>query len=176
MKGETLLLHFCCGVCGAGALEKLKKENFQITAFFYNPNIYPAEEYFKRWEVAIRVAEIFKIKLYQGAYEPTAWFKQINGLEKEPEGGKRCEVCFKIRLKATYQKMKELQLALFATTLTLSPHKPSAVINRVGEEVGGRHFLKQDFKKQAGFEKAIFLARKYHLYRQNYCGCRFSFR
>ena len=171
-----ILLHICCGVCAAGVAERLIREGHEVLGFFYNPNIHPREEYQRRLEVAREVAGRLNFPLEEGAYTPEAWFRETAALAGEPEGGKRCEVCFRIRLKAAYLRMKEQGGDAFTTTLTVSPHKSDEVVNRVGWEVGGEKFLARDFKKQDGFKRASELARKWGLYRQHYCGCTYSIR
>ncbi|MDP2931520.1 MAG: epoxyqueuosine reductase QueH [Chloroflexota bacterium] len=171
-----VVLHICCGVCAGAAAERLAREGRQVSGLFYNPNIYPAREYKKRLEVAKRVAKELGFPLAAAAYTPEAWFEATRSLENEPEGGRRCEVCFRLRLERTYQYMKDCGADAFATTLTISPHKSAAVVNRVGWEVGGDSFLERDFKKQEGFKRAIELAKTWALYRQDYCGCMYSLR
>lgn len=167
-------LHICCGVCAAGAAERLISEGHQVYGFFYNPNIHPQEEYQRRLEAANQVASELKFHLKAGVYRTEDWFAGVKGLEGEPEGGKRCEVCFRHRLKQTYLYMQDSGLDAFATTLTIGPQKSAAVVNRVGQEIGGDKFLVRDFKKQAGFQRASELAKKWAIHRQHYCGCIFS--
>jgi predicted adenine nucleotide alpha hydrolase (AANH) superfamily ATPase len=171
-----ILLHICCGVCAAGVAERLIREGHEVLGFFYNPNIQPPEEYQRRLEVAREVAGRLNFPLEEGPYAPEEWLRESAALAGEPEGGKRCEVCFRIRLEAAYQRMQEQGGDAFATTLTVSPHKSAEAVNRVGREVGGEKFLARDFKKQDGFKRAIELARKWGLYRQHYCGCIYSVR
>jgi len=109
-------------------------------------------------------------------YITEEWFNETVSLENEPEGGRRCEVCFRLRLKKAYLYMKDCGADAFTTTLTISPHKSADMINRVGQEVGGERFLARDFKKKAGFQRTIELAKKWALYRQDYCGCIYSMR
>lgn len=171
-----ILLHICCGICAAGTAEKLKSEGHEIVGLFYNPNIYPAEEYKKRLEVTERIATEFGFPLVVPPYEPDDWFLQTESLADEPEGGRRCEVCFRLRLQRTCDYMIIQQADAFTTTLTISPRKSEPVINRIGREIGGDKFLVRDFKKKAGFQHAIELAKRWQLYRQNYCGCVYSIR
>ena len=145
-----------------------------MLGLFYNPNIHPPEEYHRRLEAARRVAEELNVPLETVPYNPEEWFNETSGLENEAEGGRRCQVCFRLRLKQTYLYMKEHGWDAFATTLTISPHKSAEVVNHIGGEVGGERFLARDFKKQAGFQQAIELAKKWALYRQDYCGCLYS--
>jgi predicted adenine nucleotide alpha hydrolase (AANH) superfamily ATPase len=169
-----VLLHICCGVCAAGVVERLTSEGYEVHGLFYNPNIHPAEEYDRRLEVARRVAAEFGFTLEVPPYEPDEWFRVVETLADEPEGGRRCEVCFRLRLQKAHDFMIEQQADVFATTLTISPHKSADVVNRIGHEIGGDRFLARDFKKKAGFQRAIELAKQWELYRQDYCGCIYS--
>jgi predicted adenine nucleotide alpha hydrolase (AANH) superfamily ATPase len=171
-----VVLHICCGVCAAGVAERLSREEHLILGFFYNPNIHPLEEYQRRLEVARTVAGKMGFPLEAAPYLPDEWFRETAGLENEPEGGKRCPVCFRLRLEKTYLLMKDRGGDAFTTTLTVSPHKSAETINRVGREIGGEKFLVRDFKKQDGFKRAMALAREWTLYRQDYCGCLYSMR
>jgi len=171
-----ILLHICCGVCAAGVAERLALEGHQVRGLFYNPNIHPRQEYDRRLEVARKVAQELNFPLEVPPYTPEEWFKETISLANEPEGGRRCEVCFRLRLKRAYLYMKDYGEDAFTTTLTISPHKSVAVINRVGREIGGGRFLARDFKKKEGFKRAMELAKKWALYRQNYCGCIYSMR
>jgi predicted adenine nucleotide alpha hydrolase (AANH) superfamily ATPase len=171
---RTVLLHICCGICALESINKLKQQNYEVIGFFYNPNIYPEIEYLKRKQVVEKVAEIYKIKVIYGEYEPQIW-EDICGMYKdEPEGGKRCILCYEFRLKKTFDLLLKENYDLFTSTLTISPHKKSSIIFEIGEKIGGEKFLKIDFKKQDGFKKTIDLAKQFSLYRQNYCGCKFS--
>ncbi len=171
-----VVLHICCGVCAAGVVERLTSEGHQVLGLFYNPNIHPPEEYNRRLEVARKVAKELGFPLEAVSYTPEEWLKEAGSLENEPEGGRRCEVCFRLRLKRAYLYMQDHESDAFTTTLTVSPHKSAAVINRVGQEIGGEKFLVRDFKKKEGFKRATELAKKLALYRQDYCGCIYSMR
>ncbi|MFC2010030.1 epoxyqueuosine reductase QueH [Chloroflexota bacterium] len=171
-----VLLHICCGICAAGAAERLAAEGHEVHGFFFNPNIHPEEEYGKRLEAADRVASELGFPLEAGSYTPEEWVALTEPLKNEPEGGRRCEVCFRYRLEKACQYMRDTGLDAFTTTLTISPHKSAAVVNRVGEEIGGKKFLVRDFKKKEGFRRATELARKWSLYHQDYCGCIYSIR
>jgi predicted adenine nucleotide alpha hydrolase (AANH) superfamily ATPase len=171
-----VLLHVCCGVCAAGAVERLTSEGHEVIGLFYNPNIHPAEEYDRRLEVANRVAAELDFPLIVPPYEPDDWFRVAGPLADEPEGGRRCEVCFQLRLQRAYDYMIEQQADAFTTTLTIGPKKSADTINRIGREIGGDRFLSRDFKKKAGFQRAIELAKQWQLYRQDYCGCIYSIR
>jgi len=171
---NRVLLHICCGICSSSAIEKLKGDGFEVHGLFYNPNIHPEEEYRRRLEVAKAVADILRIKLIETPYEQENWLTRVKGLENEPEGGGRCAVCFKIRLEYTAKIAKEQGLNYFTTTLSISPHKNTKLINETGRTINQECFLEYDFKKGEGFKNAIDFARKHKLYRQNYCGCIFS--
>ena len=171
-----IVLHICCGVCAAGVVERLTLEGHQLLGLFYNPNIHPLEEYNRRLEVTLEVARKLNLPLEVAPYTPEEWFQETSSLENEPEGGKRCKVCFRLRLKRAYIYMEDYGWDAFTTTLTISPHKSAAVINQVGQEVGGERFLVRDFKKKEGFKRAMELAKMWSLYRQDYCGCIYSMR
>ena len=171
-----VVLHICCGVCAAGAVEALVREGHQVVGFFHNPNIHPAEEYQRRLETARRVAQELHFPLEVPVYEPEEWLKQAGSLEHEPEGGKRCQVCFRFRLEKAYDYMVDCGADAFTTTLTISPRKSAQIINKIGWEIGGEKFLVRDFKKKEGFKRAVELAKRWQLYRQDYCGCIYSMR
>ena len=169
-----IVLHVCCGVCAAGVIETLTSEGHQVAGLFYNPNIHPAAEYYRRLETTHHLAQEFGFPLEAVPYVPEEWTNEVTGLEDEPEGGRRCEVCFRLRLKRTFRYMNDGGWDAFTTTLTVSPHKSARIINRIGREIGGERFLERDFKKKDGFRRAITIAEKLALYRQNYCGCLYS--
>jgi len=169
-----VVLHICCGVCAAGAAAVLLGEGHILTGYFYNPNIYPEEEYRLRLEAARRTAEKLKFDLVAGPYDFEKWNSAVTALGGEPEGGARCSICYRIRLEKTFGFMRERGAATFTSTLTISPHKSAAEINRIGIEIGGVNFVSRDFKKKDGFKKAVEKARNWELYRQNYCGCIYS--
>jgi len=171
-----VVLHICCGVCAAGAAEVLVNEGHQVLGFFHNPNIHPAEEYQRRLETARRVAQELKFQLEVPAYKPGEWLRQASSLKDEPEGGKRCQVCYRLRLEKTYDYMVDCGADAFTTTLTISPRKSAQIINKIGWEIGGEKFLVRDFKKKEGFKRAVQLAKRWELYRQDYCGCTYSIR
>ncbi|MFH0769686.1 MAG: epoxyqueuosine reductase QueH [Chloroflexota bacterium] len=171
-----IVLHICCGVCATSVVERLTSEGNEVRGLFYNPNIHPREEYERRLEVAHQVAKELNFPLGTGPYNPEDWFKETASLENEPEGGKRCEICFRLRLEKTYLYLQDYGWDAFTTTLTVSPTKSAEMINRAGREIGGESFLARDFKKKEGFKRATELARKWTLYRQDYCGCIYSLR
>ena len=169
-----IVLHICCGVCAASVAERLIAEGHQIVGFFYNPNIHPMQEYTRRLETAHRVAEELRFHLEEAPYIPEEWFRETDTLKDEPEGGKRCAVCFRLRLNKTYLHTLDSGYDAFTTTLTVSPHKSAELINKIGQEIGKDKFLMRDFKKREGFKRSIELAKQWKLYRQNYCGCIYS--
>ena len=181
-QGEPprLLLHVCCAPCSSYCLEYLS-EYFDITVYYYNPNISKKEEYLKRLaeeERYISVKEFkYPVKLTESNYDPQEVFDAVRGVGKEPEGGLRCRECFKLRLEASAKKAKELGFEWFTTTLTISPLKNAALLNEIGSEMGEKYgvkWLPSDFKKKEGYKRSIELSREYGLYRQDYCGCVFS--
>ncbi|MBQ1436935.1 MAG: epoxyqueuosine reductase QueH [Ruminococcus sp.] len=178
----TLLLHACCAPCSSYCLEYLS-DFFNITVFYYNSNISLKEEYHHRLEEEKRLISEMPfanpVTITESVYDPREFFSLVKGLENEPEGGKRCEKCFRLRLSAAAQKAKELGADYFTTTLTISPLKNAALLNQIGEEEAAKHgvsWLPSDFKKREGYKRSIQLSSQYDLYRQNYCGCIFSFR
>lgn len=172
----NLLLHSCCGPCSTEVLTYLVPF-FNITVLYYNPNIEPYDEYLKRKNEQIRFINEFKhdnIKFLDCDYENEVFHDNVKGLENEREGKARCPVCFRVRLDYTARKAKELNFEYFGTTLTVSPHKNSKQINILGGIIGDKYnvkYLFSDFKKKDGYKKSVELAKKYNLYRQDYCGC-----
>ncbi len=179
-KVPRLLLHACCAPCSSYVLEYLSTY-FSITVFYFNPNIAPEEEYRKRVKELSRfIAELpvkYPVSLLEGEYEPERFYDEVRGLEKEAEGGKRCEKCFRLRLFETARLAKEGNFDYFTTTLTISPLKNANLLNRIGEEAAEAYktvFIPSDFKKKGGYQRSIELSREYQLYRQNFCGCIYS--
>jgi hypothetical protein len=173
---RKMLLHVCCAPCATAVREILDK-NYRLEFFFSNPNIHPRQEYSKRSNEVKKLAAKFGIKVYAEKYNHAAWKKAIAGHEGELEGGLRCELCFRHRLRAAAKMAKKKNIPFFATTLTISPHKNSLIINKLGEEIGlwrGVKFLNANFKKNGGFQRSLELSKKFHLYRQKYCGCEYS--
>lgn len=171
---KKVLLHICCGVCAASCIIRLKEEGFQVAGFFYNPNIHPYEEYLRRKEIIEKLKEAFYIPIYEAEYNTKNWFALCFPFKDELEGGKRCLLCYELRLRRTYKLLKEKQFDYFTTTLTVSPHKKSKLIFEVGEKIDKDKFLPIDFKKKDGFKKSINFAKEHNLYRQHYCGCLYS--
>lgn len=173
-----LLLQCCCGPCSSYVLEYLCK-NFRVTALFYNPNIYPPEEYEKRLYWFERVLEKNGVEKLDCPYDPAVFDEAATGLEAEPEGGGRCTRCFRLRLEETARRAAQGGYDYFCTTLTVSPHKDAERINAIGRELGEKYsvsWLPSDFKKRDGYKRSIELSSQYGLYRQDYCGCKYSMR
>lgn len=177
---KSLLLHACCAPCSSYVLEYLSAY-FNITLFYYNPNISPQEEYTFRAAEACRLAgEMLpdnKIKFLEGPYNPADFYNAVKGLESEPEGGKRCEKCFNLRLNKTAEICREQGFDYFTTTLTISPLKNAELLNASGMHAAEKYgvtWLPCDFKKRGGYKRSVELSKQYNLYRQNYCGCIFS--
>ena len=176
-KGTRLLLHSCCAPCSSVCLERLAKV-FCITVLYYNPNIEDIEEYEKRKKEQIRFLEQTGLGDFIDCDHDHQAFENIaKGMENEPERGARCYRCYALRLEKTAQTAKENGFDWFATTLTLSPHKNADWLNEIGENAGGRYglnYLVTDFKKKGGYYRSIELSNEYGLYRQDFCGCKYS--
>lgn len=176
----TLLLHSCCAPCSSSCIEFLARY-FQVTVFYYNPNISESEEYKKRVQEQIRFIKEFptqhKVEFIEGDYEPEVFYKAVKGLESEPEGGGRCFKCYELRLRKTAELAGRENFDYFTTTLTVSPLKNSVKLNEIGLKVAketATEYLLSDFKKKEGYKRSIELSKEYGLYRQNYCGCVYS--
>lgn len=171
-----LLLHSCCGPCSTQVIDFLKND-YDITIYYYNPNIDTDEEFSHRLAEQKRYCEIVGVEVLEDGYNPDEFACAVKGFENEKEGGARCPICFALRLSKTAKKAKALGYDKFGTTLSVSPHKNAEVINDVGFFIGtceGIEFLEGNYKKKNGYKKSIELSKKYNLYRQNYCGCKFS--
>ena len=179
-EAPTLFLHSCCAPCSSYVLEYLSAF-FRITVFYYNPNIYPAEEYEKRVEeqknLIERLPSVYPIEFVEGAYDKERFYEMARGLEQVPEGGERCFLCYELRLRETARLAAERGFDYFTTTLTISPLKNAAKLNEIGGLLGEEYqtvWLPSDFKKKNGYKRSIELSKEYNLYRQDYCGCVFS--
>lgn len=197
-KGKKLFLHSCCAPCSSYVLEYLRPF-FQITVFYYNPNITEEPEYRHRVEEQKRLIcefnrgleieeasgsrdepgskDAYPIHIIEGDYSRELFFERVRGLEDCPEGGARCFVCYELRLWETALRAKEQKADYFTTTLTISPLKNAAKINEIGERIAGETgvaFLPSDFKKKNGYKRSVELSKEYDLYRQDYCGCIYS--
>lgn len=176
-----ILLHSCCGPCSSSVLELLSKY-FEVTVLWYNPNLYPEAEYDKRLETQKQLIDAIaedgvQAKLLVEPWRSEDYFSRIKGLENEPEEGKRCLECFKIRLEETARIASERGFEWFCTTLTVSSRKDAVAINAIGREAEAKYgvkWLPSEFKKREGNHRSIILSEKYGLYRQEYCGCVFS--
>ena len=172
-----LLLHSCCAPCSSYVITYLY-DYFDITILYYNPNIYPYEEYKKRKDEQIRLISNFKgVKIIDCDYDNDIYNEVIKGLENEPERGSRCTKCFYLRLDKTGEIAKKNNFEYFGTTLTVSPYKNAKLLNEIGEVISKKYDIKwlySDFKKNDGYKKSIELSKKYDLYRQDYCGCIYS--
>ena len=191
-KVPSLLLHSCCAPCSSYCLEYLS-QYFVITLLYFNPNIYPPGEYDKRVLEQKRLLQELKgdlpnfppnagegdipITLVEGRYEPADFYEAVKGLEKEPEGGSRCLICYEMRLREAAIEAKKRGVDYFTTTLTISPLKHSDTLNEIGEKLAEEYqvlHLPSDFKKKGGYQRSIELSKIHKIYRQNYCGCVFS--
>lgn len=179
-KRPKLLLHACCAPCSSYVLEYLSLY-FDITIFFYNPNISPESEYTFREQELIRLIKEMplpsNVKMMSAEYAPTDFYDMAKGLEELAEGGERCKKCYRLRLSKTAKIAKENGFDYFSTTLSISPYKNAEWLNTIGAEEGqffGVEYLVSDFKKKNGYKRSCELSEQYGLYRQNYCGCEFS--
>ncbi len=175
-KRERLLLHSCCAPCSTHAI-KLLKQYFDLTVFYFNPNIFPDAEYEKRLGEQKKLCALWKIPVAEGEYVPARFYEAVKGMEKEKEGGARCEACCALRLEETAKRAKEGGFGYFGTTLTVSPLKNAEAINRAGralEEKYGVKYLVADLKKKDGYLDSVRTSKELGLYRQHYCGCAFS--
>ena len=181
-RRPSLLLHSCCGPCSTYVLEYLS-QYFNITVFYYNPNIYPPEEFEKRTvEQKKLIEKMFpdnSVGFVEGQYDDDRFYETVKGLEDVPEGGERCFKCYRLRLEETAKKAQEGDFEYFTTTLSISPHKNAQKLNEIGEAVAkeyGLKYLLSDFKKKNGYKRSCELSARYEIYRQDYCGCVFSVR
>lgn len=179
-KPSSLLLHSCCGPCSSYVLEYLSNY-FEITVLYYNPNIYPEEEYLERKKEQISLIEKlstkYKVSFMDCDYNPDIFFHMARGLEDLKEGGERCHKCYLLRLEETARIARDNDFDYFTTTLTVSPYKNSLVLNEIGKELEEKYqvkYLYSDFKKRNGYKRSIELSKEYNLYRQDYCGCVYS--
>ncbi len=181
-RGEvpSLFLHSCCAPCSSYVLEYLSA-HFRITVFYYNPNIYPDEEYYKRVEEQRRFIEQLPAKhpisFLEGNFDKERFYAMAKGKENLPEGGERCFLCYELRLREAAQEASARGFDYFTTTLSISPLKNAQKLNEIGERLAaeyGVRYLVSDFKKRDGYRRSVTLSREYGMYRQDYCGCVFS--
>ncbi len=171
-----VLLHICCAPDASYGVPAMQ-EKAVVTGFFFNPNIQPGEEYERRLSATRQLAGPVPFPLVVARGGETAWEEAVRGLEAEPERGRRCEACIRMRLARTAQEARSRKIPAFSTVLTVSPKKDAAMVNRIGREEGERAgvmFLEADLKKRDGFLKSVETAKRLGIYRQNYCGCRHS--
>ena len=176
----TLFLHSCCGPCSSYVLEYLSNY-FEITVFYYNPNIYPSEEYFYRVKEQQQLIDLMetknKVNLVTGKYDVSVFYNAIKGMEKQKEGDIRCRFCYEMRMKEAAHIGSKTGFDYFTTTLSISPYKNAVWINEIGQKLEKEYdikFLPSDFKKKNGYQRSIELSKKFNMYRQDYCGCIFS--
>ena len=180
MPKKRLLLHSCCGPCSSAVLERLY-EDYGITVYYYNPHIYPAEEYTHRLQTQKQIIDSLpfgaEIALVEGEYNPDMFDALAAGYEECPEGGDRCRLCFEMRLSGAAKYAAKNGFDCFTTTLSVSPHKNASLLNDIGERLSARYdipWVFSDFKKKDGYLRSIQLSKEYGLYRQDYCGCKYS--
>ena len=181
---RQIFLHSCCGPCSTAVIERLVPD-YRVTVYFYNPNITNEGGYHRRFETEREFINAFNadhpeieaVQLIEGEYDPEEYLEFVKGYEDEPENGARCTKCFQFRMERTAKRAVELGFDLFTTTLSVSPHKKTQTINAIGYALRDQYevgFLDESFKKKDGFKRSVELSKEYGLYRQNYCGCRFS--
>ena len=174
---NKFLLHACCAPCAVYVIKVLQERGFEVTVFFYNPNIHPLGEYEKRRDELMNYCQQKEISFIEGEYEIKKWFGLVRGLENEPEGGKRCEVCYRMRLQKTAELAVQGGYAYFGSTLSISPHKKADKINEIGQQLVveyGVEFYAENWKKKDGFKISCEMSRQQGFYRQTYCGCVYS--
>jgi predicted adenine nucleotide alpha hydrolase (AANH) superfamily ATPase len=176
MIKPRMLVHICCAPDALYVMDLLGKD-YDVSGFFYNPNIHPQEEYDLRLEETRKVAAALGFEIIEGPYDDSRWHNITAKFKNEPEKGRRCDVCYALRLEKTAKKGAELRFDAFTTVMSLSPWKKADVMNKIGKMFGQRFhisFLEADFKKKDGFKKSIELSKQHKLYRQDYCGCVYS--
>jgi len=174
---KKILLHACCAPCASYPIIKLKEDGYECVVFYYNPNIYPVEEYEIRRNELEKYCKKLDIEFYEEKYNEDDFLEAVKGFESEPEKGNRCSICFNLRLKKTAEFAKKLDIDCFTTTLSISPHKNSKQIFKEGNVISketGVNFMEYNFKKQDGFKISRQIANENNMYAQTYCGCRFS--
>lgn len=172
--GNKILLHVCCGPCSTSSIERLLSEGWEPVIFYSDSNIWPMDEYEKRYDNLLVVAKHYNLEVIKDEWSHDSWREYVKGHEMDKEHGARCSLCFRFNLERACKKAKELGIEHFCTTLTVSRFKKSATIFSQGDDLPG--FEKIDFKKKNGFQQSVELAKKLGLYRQSYCGCEFSLR
>lgn len=175
---KKILLHACCGICSADSIRQLKELGYEPIVYFFNPNIDTKEEFDRRLEAQKTVCDYYNVELIVEPYCPSEFISVVKGYENEPERGKRCTLCFKLRLLKSAYKAKELGLNYYTTTIVISPHKNYELITNIGLDIASHvddvEYVPVNFRKKDGFLKTNKLSKELNLYRQNYCGCKFS--
>lgn len=169
-----ILLHCCCGPCSTSSIERLKEEGYEVHMFYSNSNIYPKEEWERRFGELKKVGEYFHLPITKKEYQHDTWLEKIKGHEDDKEGKERCSICFEYNLHLAAMEAKKRGFSHFTTTLSVSPYKHSLTIFSIGEKSEG--FVPINFKKKGGYHRSIDLSNELNLYRQDYCGCEFSLR
>lgn len=178
-NNKKIVIHTCCAICSGYPLSYLKDMGYQVIAYFYNPNIFPQEEYQKRLDAERTLCRHFGVELKEAEYNPQEYYDFVKGFENEPEKGARCDKCFELRLLKTAEYAKSVNADEFTTSIVISPHKNFQKLTEIGMEISDRTGIKYtaiDFKKKDGFLKTNKIAKELNLYRQNYCGCKFALR
>lgn len=176
-SSKKILLHACCGICSGYPISLLKDMGYSVVVYFYNPNIFPKEEYDKRLNAEKKLCETLDCELIVGEYEPEVYYNYVKGLENEPEKGLRCDKCFTLRLENSAKLAKKLAIEEFTTSMVISPHKNYEKLTSIGVEIAkkyGLSYLSTNFRKNDGFLKTNKISKELNLYRQNYCGCKFA--
>jgi len=174
---KKILLHACCGICSGYPISYLQDMGYLVVVYFYNPNIFPQEEYNRRLEAEKKLCDYYGCELIIGDYETEVYYSCVSGLENEPEKGKRCDKCFELRLDKAAQKAKELGIEEFTTSMVISPHKNYDKLTQIGQKIASKYnmsYVSTNFRKNDGFLKTNQISKSLNLYRQNYCGCRFA--
>jgi len=178
-EDKKIILHACCAICSGYPVSYLKDAGYSVIVYFYNPNIFPQEEYLKRLSAQKTLCTHYGVELIEGKYELEVFYEAAKGYESEPEKGLRCHKCFELRLRKTAELCKKLGIKDFTTSIVISPHKNFRLLSDIGKKIASEYdlnYLDIDFKKKDGFLKTNKISRELELYRQNYCGCKFSLR
>lgn len=179
LKEDKIVLHTCCAICSGYPVSLLQDTGYQVIAYFYNPNIYPQDEYFRRLEAEKTLCTHFGCKLVEEVYEPDKFYNAVKGFENEPEKGIRCDKCFELRLRKTAEFARSEGIKNFTTSIVISPHKNFEKLSQIGNNIAKLYdlnYIAIDFKKKDGFLKTNRISKELSLYRQNYCGCKFALR
>ncbi|MBO6180591.1 epoxyqueuosine reductase QueH [bacterium] len=178
-SSKKVLLHACCGICSGYPISLLQDMGYSVVVYFYNPNIFPDEEYQRRLEAEKTLCAHYGCEIIVGDYETDVYYDFVKGLENEPEKGARCDKCFELRLNKSAIKAKELGIEEFTTSMVISPHKNYEKLSQIGTQIAQKYNLKYlpiNFRKNDGFLKTNKISKELNLYRQNYCGCKFAMR